>query len=367
MSERVPCVFGSPARWNSARVRLDPPLRPAWSLPNDDLVNPVILGDGRAFCVSDPRGLVALDAASGRELWRQETLSGWGSCQLIEGGLLSTLRPGVLTLLDPTSGRELAAYEVTDIHLHYGVVAGNRVVNPFADGSIGVWDLAARTFSWRVPAAWSAKLLATDGQNVCLYERDACVMLDLATGAERWRFDVTELGRHTVLVGDERAGSVVGHPIIAGNCVYIGVTGGWLVALDTASGAVRWKTHVGRIAPNNFALAPNDELLFLGDGALVTLDARTGAIRSRHEFVTADDAIDDGPYAPMAPTERYVWTVDRGGRLVAISRDAGRVYFSVELDGRVASPPSIADGRLFVVDLDGQLTVFASASAEGAA
>jgi outer membrane protein assembly factor BamB len=365
MSEPMPCAFGSPGRWRRAPLVLDPPLAPAWlPPPNEDIVDPPVLGHGLAYCVSRPRGLVALDAATGREVWRQETQRAWGNCLLTDGTLVSTPRPGVLTVLDPVTGVELASHTVSNIQLQVGVIIDRLVVSPLEPGVLGAWDIAAGNFAWRVPTPWTTAPLAAGTGIVCVAEEHAFVARDLANGAERWRFDVTERGRHSTIMRGEQSGVTVGHPIVTSDSVYVGVSGGTLAALDIASGTPRWTAQVGGIAPHNFALAPNGDLLFLSDDALVTIDATTGVVRAVRLLTDVHGAkAHEGPFAPMSVTERYVWTVDRQGRLVAIARADARVAWRVDLGGRVAFQPAIADGRLFVVDLEGHLTVYTAGEA----
>ena len=362
MSGRVACAYASPGRWQPCATELKPPLVPAWSPPSaEDLVDAPILGGGLAFCVSRPHGLVAVDVRTGEHVWRLEAERAWGSCQLSGDRLLATPRPGRLAVLDPASGAERQSYAVHGILLQYGVVVDDRVVSPLDDSSLGAWDLAAGAFAWRVPTQWRPTLLAAGGGIVCVAEESAYVALDLATGSERWRFDVAVLGRYTTILWGERPGAATRHPIIAGDSVYVGVTGGLLVALDIASGMPRWTTQVGCPIPHNFALAPNGELLHLADDALVAIDAATGAVRARQLLNDAAGEAGDGPFAPMAVTERFVWAVDHRGRLAAIARADGHIAWRADLRGRVASPPVIADGRLLVVDLDGRLSVFREA------
>jgi len=365
LSPLVPCAYGSPGRWQPRPTELAPPLVPAWaSSPAEDLVDTPILGEDLAFCVSRPRGLVALDASSGREAWRRDTLRGWGSCQLTaDGSLVTTPRPGVLAVLDSTSGADIRSFEVRDILLQYGVIADALVVSPLEEGTIGAWDLSAGRLAWRVPASWRPSLLSASAGAVCFTEQSAYVALDLATGGERWRFDVTELGRHHTAMWGDRPGQTTGHPIVADDTAYVGVTGGWLIALDLRSGAVRWQSQVNATIPSNFALAPGNVLLFLGDDTLVTIDARTGNQRDRRMLAGSPDTGSSGPYSPVSVTTRYLWTVDRRGRLVAISRDEARVSVIADLGSRVPGPPALGGGRLFVVDSGGRLAVFGEESA----
>jgi len=79
-------------------------------------------------------------------------------------------------------------------------------------------------------------------------------------------------------------------PIVAGGAVYVGTDAGNVVSLDAASGAIRWKVHVGPSVRMTPALI--DGTLFVGiygtphgngrpptDAAFVALDPATGTVR----------------------------------------------------------------------------------------
>lgn len=362
VTDTYSCPYGSASRWRRQLAVLSPPLDPAWSPPPDtEFVDTPMLAVGLAFCVSREGKLLALDASTGRVAWQLETEPGWGVCQLSGDRLLSTPRPGVLVALDPRNGKERESHEIGDLLLGYAAVVGSRVIGPLDDddGTIAAWDLSKHQYAWRTPSGWSATMLAADESTVCFSESKACVALDISTGAERWRFDATEAGRHTTSLEGERPGRVVRHPIVAGDNVFVGLSGGFIASLALDSGELEWRTHVGGLAATNYAYTPDGTVLFLGDDALVAIDAQSGDIRTRFALSGTSGGT-DGPFSPLSVTDRFIWTVDRRGHLVAIARDTGRIDWRHDLRTRVASPPAIGDGRLFVTDLDGRLSVFAA-------
>lgn len=360
MSAYIPCAYGSVGRWNPQSVRLAPPIAAIRSSSDeDDYVGSPILGYDLAFCVSRPRGLLALHAATGAEVWRLKTERAWGSCQLYGEHLLTTPRPGVLAVIDPASGSQVDIFGVDDLSLYNGVAVDGRIVSPLKMGTLAAWDTASRDFAWRVPSGWRSQVLAAGVDTVCVAEDSAYVAIDLKTGIERWRCEVTELGRHSAILWGERAGATAGRPVVVGETMFGGVTGGWLLALDLTSGAPRWQLHVGGLAPRNYTAVPDGVLVSLSDDELIAVDAATGATVSRSPLIYPANAQGGGPFAPIAVTEECVWTVDKATQLVAISRADARVTICFKLGSRVSEPPVIGDGKLFVVGSDGRLTVFA--------
>lgn len=361
MSTPIRAMYGSPGRWLPDPIVLDPPLKPM-RLPDAavDILRPPLLYEGIAFCVSRPYGLLALDSCSLDVLWNLPTEPAWGACLLHADGLLVVPRPGVLVVLDPRTGVERESQSSGDVTLEYSVISQGHIVTPLEAGLVGAWDVSKAKFAWRVPSRWNLTLLAANDKIVCVTEGHAYVALDLETGVEHWRFDVLEMGRHNTLMHGERPGATVGHPIVTQGQVFAGVTGGWLVCLDASTGAIQWELQVGQFVPRNFMLAPSGELFFLNDDALTVVDSSSGSVRKRQHISGQERINGDGPFSPITITERFVWTVDALGRLLAITRVEPRVYWRYDLGARVGEPLIIADERLFAVDLSGRLTVLAA-------
>jgi outer membrane protein assembly factor BamB len=361
MNTFVPCQYGSSGRWQPEVVSFDAPLRPVrLPLPEDDFLFPPLLDGERAFCPSRPHGLVAFALATGEELWRFPTKRGWGACLLHEQQLLVVPRPGVLVVLDPASGAQLDSQPVGELTLDYSVLAGGRIISPLSKGMLGAWDLASRSFAWQVPSGWNLSLIAASDRIVCVAEEHGFVALNLKTGTELWRFEVTELGRYKTILQGEQPGAPAGHPILSPSLAFLGVTGGWLVALEVATGAPRWKLKVDGLFPRNFSLSPDGTLYLLSDDSLTTIEAAKGTLRSRTRILGQQKLNGDGPFASMAISERYIWTVDAMGNLIAISRADQQIAFRQNLRRRVAYPPVIGADRLLIVDSDGRLSIFGS-------
>lgn len=363
MSAFIPCAYGSIGRWNPGLTRLAPPVAMIWSSSNDaEHVGPPLLGYDRAFCVAS-RGLLALRPETGEELWRLDTQRGWGSCQLADRLLLSTPRPGLLAVLDPMTGSLMESFSAAGLLLYEGVVVHGRIISPVEMGTLAAWDLTSRNFAWRVPSGWESQMLAAGRELVCVPEESSYVALEVKTGAERWRFDVSELGRHSTILWGERPGATAGRPVVNNDTMYGGVSGGWLVAIDLASGAKRWQLQVGGLSPRNHTLAPDGNLIFLSDDELFEIDPALGSVISRKQLTYPAGAAGGGPFAPIAIAERFVWTVDKRAQLVAISRLDASVTVCHSVGNRVAEAPVIGDGRLFLVDLKGRMGVFAQTNA----
>jgi hypothetical protein len=89
----------------STRPELELPLRPAWpSLRDGLIVGEPVLGDGLVYWEAPTLGLVAVDIATGTTRWSFATRRAWAHVSMLDDALVAVPQPGVLVVLDPTTG-----------------------------------------------------------------------------------------------------------------------------------------------------------------------------------------------------------------------------------------------------------------------
>ena len=286
----------------------------------------IAYSDGRLFVSLGYGHLVALDASSGGEIWRQHL-------EATASGAPSVIDGIVYLTAGDDRGWALSADE--------GRVLWQLVASPDANNVLGApapaisGDLAVFAFG--------------SGEVQTVFRRG---------GLRRWDASVAgiRLGAALGNVGD-----VTGAPVINGDTVYVGNQSGRTVALDLNSGARLWTVAegaVGNIVPGG------DSVFFISDlNELLRLDARTGgkvwgvelprfvnkrprkraAIISHHGPVLAGGLIrvasDDGLIRSFDPT-------------------SGALVSTVELPGGATSSPVVAGGVLYVVSSKGKLHAF---------
>ena len=222
--------------------------------------------------------------------------------------------------------------------------------------------------------------------------RPHLVALGLRDGAARW----------DRLLTDQANASVYGSPAVWRGTVYIGTSGpnnddtharGSVVAIDQASGAIRWQTYTvppgadGAAVWSTPAIDPATGQLYVGTGnnyhepatgtedAILALDASTGAISGAYQATSGDTFAADNPAGPdydfgaspnlfTAPDGRALvgegqksgvyWALDRatmkpvwkasagpggpvGGILGSTAFDGTHVYGADSLDGSVVA------------------------------
>ncbi|MGH3117515.1 MAG: PQQ-binding-like beta-propeller repeat protein [Gaiellales bacterium] len=177
--------------------------RTVWSIRtpfNADSV-PAASGGRVVFTMQDsdsPRSvLLALDAASGRELWRVENQVGNSSPSIFEGKVVFGGGDRFAYALDLKTGRRIWRSPTEDVF-------SPRNMPAIAFGDVFLADRIGNLYR-----------------------------LDGETGKRKWIF------RDTEGTMDQS------FPVIAGTTLFIGSGSGWIYAVDTESGDLLWKEQVG--------------------------------------------------------------------------------------------------------------------------
>lgn len=149
-------------------------------------------------------------------------------------------------------------------------------------------------------------------------------------GRSRWSVDLGE--------------RIYGSPLVLGERLFVGVDRGKLVSLDARTGAVRFRLDVDGDADTAPAPLPGGDLVFAA-GRTVEAISPDGTVRWRHRLrrkVFASPAVGAG----------VVVVGDQGGMVTALGLD-GAVRWSVAVGGDADAAPAIGDDGLIFVGTDG--------------
>ena len=158
-------------------------------------------------------------------------------------------------------------------------------------------------------------------------------------------------------------GGPVSAPSVAGRTVVV-VAGRGVVALDAASGAVRWQAPRASGPASTPAIAEGLVIHPSGDGDDATVVCRRledGAV----EWETPAGA---AVSAPPTVTDGVVLVGTSGGRFLALELESGKRRWSLDVAGAVQTAPALADGIAVVAAYDGRAqesTVYAVDLAAG--
>ncbi|NBD28560.1 MAG: PQQ-binding-like beta-propeller repeat protein [Alphaproteobacteria bacterium] len=286
-----------------------------------------LASDGTTVLVTTGFGeLVALDAATGAELWVQDLDAPGTSAPTIRDGLAYVVaRDSRAWAVDLETGRVRWTLSGTPPTSNFAGGAG-AAVTP---------DIAIFPFP-------TGEVLAAFPQG----------------GLRRWASIVTgqRPGQAASTISD-----LAGDPVIDADRVYVGNVSGRLAALRLADGDRIWTVTEGAVGP----VWPVAGSVFMVNdlGELLRLDATDGSMVWRVElpgFVESRERRQSTRYEHYGP-------ILAGGRLIVASSDGlvrqfdpvdGRLIGTMDIPGGATSNPVVANGTLFVLSKRGQLLAF---------
>jgi outer membrane protein assembly factor BamB len=316
-----------------------------------------IFGGGSSEPVEVPAELAALPAGAvqGRVLWRGSAGSFpkkdfYGLRLALDGQrLYAADAEGRVTAFEPGSGRVLWRAETRPRLAAGAGVSGSAVLVGALDGEVIAISAEDGRALWR--SGVSSEVLAPpagDGDTVVVRTGDGRLYgLAVADGQRHWTFD------RAVPTLSLRG---VSQPVVAEGRVYAGLDTGKLVALELDSGRVLWEEAVstpgGRSELERLVDLDADPVLADGvlyavsyGGQVVALDAATGKLKWRQDLAS---------YSGLAVTDNRVFASDREGRLWALDRDNGAVLWQQDgLKHRRLTRPVAHGGLVAVGDFEG--------------
>jgi len=281
---------------------------------------------GRIYATTGFSQLVALDAASGKVLWRQDFDAGVGGAPTVSNGVIYVV------------ARDSSAWAIR--------AEDGKVLWQFTgvQGKAGMTGVSAPAVNDRV-----AIFPFPSGDMVATLKKAGLTLWQAKVAGQR-------LGRGYAMVSD-----LTGDPVIVGDTLYAGSSAGKLGAFDVNSGALKWSADEGANAP--VQVAGGSIFLVSDEGRLVRLDAATG------ETIWA---VDMPYYVKEKIKKQREITVNRGpvlagGRLFVASSDgvlrvfdpaSGAKLAEAAIPGGAATDPIVAGSTLYVVNRDGKLLAF---------
>jgi outer membrane protein assembly factor BamB len=305
------------------------------------------IAGGVVYVGSEDGTLVALDLADGRLRWRQRFEDAIEASPTVVNGLvIFGDEGGVVRACAADSGNVEWTFDQPDGRVvSSATVAGDSVL-------FGAYDYAL----YRVRIA--------DGQLLWKYETEERVhatpavaqgrvfiagcdghlhVIDLKTGA---RVRAVELGAVTGC-----------SPAVSGDHVFLGTYGQQVLGIDWRAGEVLWRYEdADRPHPFLSSAAVAGDLAVIGgrDRAVHALETKTGA--QRWKFATRGK-VDS---SPVIVGERiFVGSAD--GSLYAVSRETGQKLWQFETGAGIHASPAVAAGCLVIGNDDGVIYCFGAA------
>lgn len=315
---------------------------------------------GRNGDTTWPEGaLHALDARTGRLLWKVATGNGGAASPAVAHGLVYfVVDDDVLHALDARNGAPHWTYRLSRSRrdrtrknlsgsatlsgdsvffnvTHVGKVAGAWVE------SLHALDARTGRTRWKTDRVQATTSPVVHG-GLVFTARYQLAALVAKTGAKKWEYTFGEYeddGRRF----DDYA---VDSPAAADGVLHVATFGGSFHALDAASGRLLWRFeragYTARAAP---AVANGTVFVGAVDGHLHALDAKTGTERWRFR---AEAQVNSTP----SVAEDVVYFGDWDGNLYALDANSGKELWRFRRDGMVILlPVTVHDGTIYATGL----------------
>lgn len=268
---------------------------------------------GRVYAGTGFAQVVALDAATGRELWRTAVSGPMRSAPTAFGGKVYAItKDNQLFAIDA----ELGEIDWT----HTGIEEGA--------GLIG------------------SSSAAVDGDIVIVpYSSGEIFALRAENGRQLWSDNLAAIRRVDAV---SALADIRGRPVVDRARVYAISHSGRMVAIDLASGRRVWEAEVGGV--NQPWIAGNFLYVVSTEGDVVAMVAENGLVRWVTPLGRFEDPEDrDGLInwsGPVLASDRLIVTGSHGVA-VALSPYTGEIIGEIEMPGDVSLPPILANETLY--------------------
>ena len=314
------------------------------------------LSGGSLYVVNADGALARLDAATGREAWRIKAGTDITSSPGTDGNVVAVgAVKGVILAFD-ANGKELWKAQASSEVLTAPVVGEGMVVVRSVDNRILGFDAKTGERKWVVQRTTPALTLRNapgmvlGGTNVYAGQPGGkLVALTAATGVVRWETVVSEPRGATEL---ERVSDIAGTPVVFEGEVCTVTYQGKAGCFDAATGVPRWTKPIS----SDVGVAVDQRFVFTADdqGAVVAFSREGG------QSAWKNDALARRSLSTPASFGRSVAVGDYQGYIHFLSREDGALIGRISTDGSpIVAAPVVAGSNLIFQTQSGTVTALA--------
>jgi len=312
--------------------------------------------DGRVYSADSAGNVIAIDAKSGKQIWRTYVEQKISGAVGVGGSHVAVGTPdGKVVVLDREKGEIVWQKQVISEVLAPPVIGDGVVVVRTVDGSVTGLDAESGDKKWTfrrpVPGLTlrgSGAPLITEGVVIAGFADGKILAADIATGSIRWDAQVAySRGRNEV----ERLIDIDGRPLLVGSVLYVASYQGRVLAMALGSRRVVWARDISSYVD----LGADSGRLYVSDeeGRVLGLDRLTGDTVWKQENLLRRNL--SGPEA----FEDYVVVGDLDGYLHIMSKEDGSLVGQERVTGAaIKVTPLVVDNVLYVLAQNGTLTAF---------
>ncbi len=332
--------------------RIRPPFRKVWKWKGKELIEfPPIVVDGRLYFIDNDGVYYALDAKTGRVIWKKQLASLNASSPAYFKGVLYSVslspaqalavraRDGKVLWRKPLAARAESSPLVVSGRMYFGNEAGQFLALDIDDGST-IWDTTLGGSVKAAPALDGGTLYVGDygGQMNAVRARDGKLL---------WQ--TSDLG-----VGIGGSGRFYSTPAVAFGRVYAGDVDHRVYSFDADSGEIAWTFSTGDYVYSGIAAADTKgtgPTVYFGshDRHVYAVDAKTG----KEKWSEGAGGQISGP-ATIVGDIVYVSTFS-GNATIGLDLGTGRRVFSYD-DGEYG--PVVSDAQTLYLTGGSTVTAF---------
>ncbi len=323
-----------------------------------------IAGEGSTLYAASRDGKVhALDAATGRERWAFDTDAELSGGPGLGAGLVVVgSSNGDVFAIDAATGKQRWKARVLGELLSPPLVDAGGVVLRTAEGRLVALDAAGGKEQWtvedlvpRLSLRGTATPVGVGDKVVSGFDSGKVMAVTRDAGEVLWQTPVSSARGRTEL---ERLSDVDAAVRVSGSDVYAVGYQGRVAMMALDSGQIWWARDVSSYRD----LALDDDQLYVASsgGDVVALRRRDGGV------VWTQSALKNRQLSPPAVDGTTVVVGDFEGYLHFLDRTTGKfVAREHPGDTRIAAPPLVMGGRLFVIDEGGHLVAYKTGGTAG--
>ena len=276
---------------------------------------------GKLFAATGFANVFALDAHTGKQLWKADTTVPVHSAPVVVDGRIYVV----------TQENETQALDASDGHQlweHHGTVESAGVLSSASVGVSG--DTVVVPYS-------SGELFALRAEN----------------GTPAWNDTLTRTGNVTSLT---IINDIAGRPVIDRNLVFAISHSGTLAAINFRSGSRAWTRNIAGIQTPLIA----GEYVFIvsTDGQVVCMNRADGRVRWTSELPVFEDPVGKrGPIVWAGPllVSNFLVLVSSNGKAQLLSPYTGQKLGETLIPDGTFIPPVVANGIMYVLTNDARL------------
>jgi outer membrane protein assembly factor BamB len=330
---------------------------------------PVVAGDS-IYTLDAESQVSAFSTADGRRRWRvdltpeaEESGAIGGGLAVADGMLFATTGYGEVVALAPGDGATVwkqrlgtplrVAPTATDGRVFVIGFDNELTVLASSDGRI-LWTHAGIAEDANLQGG--ASVAVEGGVAVAPYSSGELVGLRVENGRVIWQDQLIRVARYTPLAS---LNEIRGSPVIDGSLVVAVSHAGRMVAVDLRSGDRIWERDIEGVETPWVA----GEFIYIvsTDAELLCLSRRDGRIRWVTQLPRYTDPDDRSGQifwsGPVLAGGRLI-LVSSNGKAAMVSPATGEIAGGFDLQGAATVPPLVADGTLYVLTDNAELTAY---------